>query len=79
MERRKRLRSKRLDDLKRMPALYHKMPNQDFDIEKSEVLKWLGAQKELLDWLRGYAKDAGYIKYDQETGKWSGTEQEEQE
>ncbi|MDT2757331.1 hypothetical protein P7G51_08050 [Enterococcus asini] len=68
----KRVRSKKLDVLNKMPPLYHKLPNKEFNVEESEVLNWISFQSELLDWLRGYAKDAGYIVYDSETGKWQG-------
>lgn len=34
----------KFDVAKNMPSLYHKLPDQDFDIEKSQVYKWIKEQ-----------------------------------
>lgn len=67
-------RSEAWNCLKSMPPLYHKLPNQDFSYENSEVLKWLGNQKEALGWLVGSAYKNKYLKYDKGTGKWQGVD-----
>ena len=37
-----------LEIAKSMPPLYHTLPNQKFDIEKSEAVKWLMKQPETI-------------------------------
>ena len=33
--------TEKLNFIKTMPPLYHQLPNQNFDIRKSEVVEWL--------------------------------------
>ncbi|WP_164682156.1 hypothetical protein [Streptococcus hyointestinalis] len=72
--RRKKVRSAKLEIGKRMPPLYHKLPNQIYDAQNSEVLKWIAEQPQLLEWTFAQLKTAGYVEYNSETGVWSGIE-----
>ena len=67
-------RSKKLLVAKKMPPLYHTLPGQDFEAEKSEVYKWIIEHPDLLRWLMEQLRSAGYITYDPETGKWTGVD-----
>ena len=55
---------------RKMPPLYHSLPGQKFDIFKSEVIKWLISQPEILQYLFDKAKE--YCVYNPDTQKWSG-------
>jgi hypothetical protein len=70
----RRKRSKRLEVAKKMPRLYHTLPDEGYAPEKSEVLEWLGEQHEMMEWLFEQLRKAGYVEYDPETGLWSGIE-----
>ena len=48
----KRKKSKLLDIGKSMPTLYHTLPNEEFDWDKSQVLNWIAIQPELLTYLK---------------------------
>ena len=64
--------SKFLDVGKSMPRLYHTLPNEEFDYDKSQVLKWIASQPELLNYLKYMLFYLGYIEYDKATGTWKG-------
>lgn len=72
MARHKKVRSKKLEVGKYMPPLYHKLPNEEYFAENSEVLQWIAKQPNLLEWTFSQLKSAGYVEYDPETGIWSG-------
>lgn len=74
MPRKKRKYSVNLDAGKKMPPLYHTLPGQDFDYDKSEVLNWIANQPEMLNFVREQLKSAGYIVYNPETGQWTGVD-----
>ncbi|RXS70788.1 hypothetical protein ER615_00180 [Streptococcus pyogenes] len=74
MARSKKVRSKKLEVGKYMPPLYHKLPCNDYNHERSEVLMWVSEQPDLLEWTFAQLKSAGYVKYNSETGTWSGVE-----
>lgn len=57
---------------KNMPPLYHSLPGREFDIHKSEVIKWLISQQSILQYIFDKAKDGGFIIYNPETKKWQG-------
>lgn len=79
-KRTKRKISKHLAPFRKMPELYHKFPNQDFDAEKSEVYKWIAEQEELMNWfMYNIGGNDGLIKYNKVTGKWHGVKQGDQE
>lgn len=66
---------------RKMPPLYHKLPNEEFDIEKSEVVQWLIQQPEtkqfIYDRIMNRSKALKPIEYDSHTGKWKGVDYEE--
>lgn len=68
----KRKKSKLLDIGKSMPTLYHTLPNEEFDWDKSQVLKWIASQPELLKYMYNKLSNIGYIEYDKTTGTWKG-------
>lgn len=65
-------KSKLLDVAKKMPALRHSVPGETFDIRKSEVVKWLLDQPDIMNYLWNHVKQSGYVEYDSETGLWKG-------
>ena len=72
MVKKKREQSKFLDVGKSMPKLYHTLPNEEFDWDKSQVLNWIAIQPELLTYLKYKLSRVGYIQYDATTGTWKG-------
>lgn len=63
-----------------MPPLYHKLPDQEYDVEKSELVKWLIRQPSIKKWLGSYLKSlSDYVQYDHETRKWVGVNYEKSE
>lgn len=48
---RKQNTSKKLNCIRKMPPLYHTIPGEDFDIEKSVVINWLLRKPEVLNYL----------------------------
>ena len=67
-------RSKLLDAVKRMPELRHSIPGKEFKIQNSEVIKWLIMQPEILNYIWNNIKNSETIKYDAESGCWSGVD-----
>ena len=64
-----------LDIAKRMPPLYNKLPNEDYDVNKSEVAKWLVNQPEIMNYIVNRIKSCkNFIAYDPSTGKWHGVD-----
>ncbi|MGN0508691.1 MAG: hypothetical protein ACI4GX_05605 [Ruminococcus sp.] len=70
----KKCRSKKLLVARNMPPLYHTIPGQRFDITQSEVLKWLVAQPEILNYIWDNIKNSDDVCYDADTGKWYGVD-----
>lgn len=70
---------KRLDAARRMPALRHSIPGEEFDILDSEAAEWLASQSEIRQYLFDKAKQLDLIRYDRESGAWSGAATEEDE
>ena len=67
-------RSEKLSVAKTMPPLYHTLPGEEFDNDKSQVYAWIKDQPDLMEWLWRQLGSAGYIVYDSETGKWTGVD-----
>ena len=61
-----------VDAAKRMPPLFHKFPDEKFDIRKSRTLWWLVKQPEILKYIWDMVKQSGAIRYDSNTHKWKG-------
>lgn len=72
--------SKYLEVAKEMPPLYHTLPGEKFDIRKSEVVKWLLEQPEIMNYIvnriKGGKEQSPFITYDPSTGKWKGVNYE---
>lgn len=70
--------SGKLECAKKMPPLKHKIDGQDFDPRKSEVLKWLTQQPDILNYLfdavRGNQYRESPIVYDPDKGTWKGVD-----
>lgn len=71
--------SEKLEVIKQMPPSYHTLPGQKFDIKKSEVVQWLVDQPEILNNLWNRLKQSGFVKYDSDTGLWTGVDYEEED
>lgn len=65
---------KQLEVGRKLPPSYHKMPDQDFDLNKSEVAKWLINQPGILNFVVEIMKKSEAIVYNKETGKWQGVD-----
>ena len=72
----KKVLNKKLRVIKNMPPLYHTLPNRNFDIKKSEVVRWLIEHPEVLNYLWDHIKQSGMLEYDIETKKWKGIDYE---
>lgn len=59
---------------RKMPPLYHKLPNEKFDIRKARTLWWLTKQPAVLEHIWNIVKQSGAIRYDARTGKWQGVD-----
>jgi hypothetical protein len=55
-----------------MPPLRHKLPAQDFDIAKSEVVRWLCEQPEIRQHVFNWCNDKGAIVF--KDGLWHGVD-----
>ncbi|MBO0962002.1 hypothetical protein J1P26_20050 [Neobacillus sp. MM2021_6] len=71
-----RYQRKQLETGRKLPPSYHKMPDQEFDIEKSEVAKWLINQPEILNFVVEIMKKSEAIVYNKDTEKWHGVDYE---
>lgn len=78
MKKRRTKKDELLDVAKKMPPLHHGMQGKDFDWDKSETMKWLLEQEEILNFIwqsicnRGEA--SRLVKYDRGTGTWQGVD-----
>lgn len=59
---------------KKMPPLYHKLPEQEFDIQKARTLWWLVKQPDILNAIWNEIKQSGSVVFNPETGKWQGVD-----
>lgn len=66
--------SEKLLVAKTMPPLYHTLPGEEFDNDKSQVYAWIKNQPDLIQWLWRQLGSAGYIVYNSETGQWKGVD-----
>ncbi|MCH5212249.1 MAG: hypothetical protein J1G06_04475 [Oscillospiraceae bacterium] len=60
--------------IRKMPPLYNTLPNEQFDIMKSEVAQWLIKQPDAIQIILSGATASGHIVYDSHTGKWKGVD-----
>jgi len=69
--------STKLSVVKTMPKLQHRIPNEEYDVAESNVVKWLIQQPDVLQHLFETMKDRKLIKYNSDTSTWQGIEYEE--
>ena len=67
-------RSEKLLVAKTMPPLYHTLPGEKFDSDRSQVYAWIKSQPDLMNWLWRQLGSVGYIVYDSDTGQWKGVD-----
>ncbi|HIT90585.1 MAG TPA: hypothetical protein IAC41_09230 [Candidatus Merdenecus merdavium] len=65
-------RSKKLEVAKNLPPSYHKLPGQEYDVNKSEAVQWLIKQPPILEFVWDQLKQSDEITYNPETKKWQG-------
>lgn len=71
---RKKSISKNLEKGLEMPELYHRIPGEEFDANKSEVYEWIRKQPELLSYLWSHMTNNHLVQYDSKRGTWKGVE-----
>lgn len=67
-------RAKILEVAKLMPPLRHSIPGEDFDIQKSEALKWIMQSPVAWNYIWNNIKQSGVIIYNSDTGTWQGVD-----
>lgn len=67
-----KIKSKSWNCLKEMPPLYNTLPNEKYDLKKSEIINLIIKHPELLSWIVSKAKYDGLIVFDKSTGKYQG-------
>jgi hypothetical protein len=72
MKKNKSKHSLKFEAISEMPPLHHKLPGQEFDWSKSEVMNWIVSQPQVRDYIYCKAANAGLIEYNNATGKWTG-------
>ena len=55
-----------------MPPLYRTIPGQSYSHKDDEVLRWISQRPGLLNYVFDKLNSAGFIVYDELTGKWKG-------
>ena len=55
-----------------MPPLFHSLPGEEFDLSRSEVIRWLLHQPEIQRWIFDIVRGRRLIEFDAETGTWAG-------
>ena len=58
--------------ISQMPPLYHRLPGEEYQQDKSQVLAWIVQQLLLAEYIYDQAATAKDIVYDHETGMWQG-------
>lgn len=69
-----RKRSQKLDIGKVLPPGYHKLPGEEYDVRKSEVVQWLIQQPSIQEYVWDQFKMSGDVFFDRVTGKWQGVD-----
>lgn len=67
-------RSKILDIARFMPPLRHSIPDREFDIRNSEVMKWMLKNPATWNYIWNNIKQSGVVEYNPETGMWQGVD-----
>lgn len=72
--------SKKLQCVKKMPPLKHKVGEGKFDITKSEVVQWLIQQPDVMQWVFDHINNMNchgqelLIKFNPDTSTWHGVD-----
>jgi len=69
-------KSIKIDVASNLPPLYHKLPGEEYNPKKSEVIQWLIQRPSILEFLWDHVKQSGLVVYNQATGKWQGIDHE---
>lgn len=76
--RRRTKKDELLDVARKMPPLHHKFPEEEFDWKKSEVIKWLIRQPEILDYIWQSVCNKGeasrLVKFNADSRTWQGVD-----
>lgn len=67
-------RSQKLLVARNLPPSYHKLPGQEYDVRKSEVIDWLIKRPSIREFLWDHIRQSGHVEYDSETGIWTGVD-----
>lgn len=70
----KRAGDKRLLVANEMPPMYRRQPNQIYDHENDEVLKWIAEHPGLLNYMFDKLSTGKHIEYNPDTGIWQGVD-----
>ena len=62
-----------------LPPSFHKIPEEDYNVKKSEVVNWLIQRPSILEFLWDQFKQSGDIVYNPTTGKWQGADYDEED
>ncbi|WP_124098342.1 hypothetical protein [Ruminococcus sp. Marseille-P6503] len=79
MAKRSKAKQDIVDAARRMPPLYHKLPDEDFEYKKARTLWWLVKQNAILKYIWDIIKQSGAVKYDPSVGKWQGVDFESED
>jgi hypothetical protein len=71
----KRKHSKVWKRAAQMPPLYHKLPDEEFDFDRSQVVRWLVEQREIREQIFNWCNSTGAIVF--RDGRWHGAENNE--
>lgn len=63
-----------VDAAKKMPPLFHKLPDEDFDIRRARTFWWLTKQPAVLKYIWDIVKQSGALIYDDKARKWRGAD-----
>ena len=70
-------RSQKLNVARNLPPSYHKLPGEEYNVKKSEVINWLIKRPSILEFIWDQFKQSGDIVFDSSTGKWQGIDYEQ--
>lgn len=77
--RKSKVRDSIVEAARKMPPLFHKIPEEKFDYRKSRTLWWLVKQPAVLEHIWNIVKQSGAVRYDERTGKWQGVDFESED
>lgn len=72
-------RSEKLKVGRLMPPKYHKLPDETYDVKKSEAVQWLIKNPAILEYIWDKYKQSNDVVYNPSTRKWQGVDWEGEE